>query len=153
MMFLLRTAFWVSVALALLPTFAPGEGATVPADVTATDAVTAATATFADISRLCERRPDACAAGSEFAMAFGQRTREGAKIVYDFVGHRLGKPDRPEGQERSDNPAHPPTAGGDAEPGAATPPKPSQHTLNAADMAAPWHGPHTRRDPGAKHAT
>lgn len=151
MFFLLRTAFWVSVALALLPSFVPRQDGTVSADVTATDAVNAASATFADMIRLCERRPDACTAGSEFAVAFGQRTREGAKILYDLVGNRLAKSDH------ADTSAHPPgtpaptTAAGDTEPAVASSAKPSQNTLTAADTAVPWHGPRPRRD--TKHAT
>jgi hypothetical protein len=154
MMSLLRTALLVSVALALLPTFAPRQDSTVPADVAATDAVNAASATFSDLSRLCERRPDACAAGSEFATAFGQRTREGAKILYNFVGNRLGKQDRAEGDERRESQdKRSPAVAANAEP-APPPAKPSsQHTLTAADMAPPWRGPQPRRDAGAKHAT
>ena len=94
MMFLLRTAFWVSVALALLPSFVPKEAATAPPDVGATDAMTAASATVADLSGFCARRPDACAAGLQFANAFGQRAQAGAKILYDLVGEKVGKTER-----------------------------------------------------------
>jgi len=166
MMSVLRTALWVSVALALLPSFVPRQDSTLPADAAASDAVNAASATFADMSRLCERRPDACAAGSDFAWAFGRRVREGAKILYEFAERSVGKPERPEGQEHRQA-ALPPTgiAAGDAVPGvpgvpgAANPEKPSQDTLTAADMARPWRGPPARRDAGAsagtgaKHAT
>lgn len=141
MMFLLRTAFWLSVVLALLPTFAPKQPGTAPADVVAADAVAAASATVSDMSQFCARRPDACAAGAEFASAFGQRARTGAKMVYDFVGDRLGKAD---------------VAGspGDAVANAAAPDaaKSSQNTLTAADLVPAWRGPTPRRD-GSKRAT
>jgi hypothetical protein len=142
MMFLLRWAFWLSVALALLPTFAPRQASTVPAEVSAADAVTAASATLADLTRFCERRP-----------AFGGRAREGAKIVYDFVGGRLGKQDRPEGQERHDHQERSPVAVGNAEPAPAEAAKASQNTLTSSDVASPWRGPQPRRDPGGRHAT
>ena len=89
MMFLMRTAFWVSVALALLPSFVSGQSKTVPTDVGTSEAATAASATFADLSHFCDRRPEACAAGAQLASAFGQRAQAGAKIVYEFVGDRL----------------------------------------------------------------
>jgi len=168
MMSLLRTALWASVALALLPSFVPRQDSTLPADAAASDAVNAASATFADMSRLCERRPDACAAGSDFAWAFGRRVREGAKILYEFAERSVGKPERPEGQEHRQA-ALPPAgdavqgvpgvSGVPGVPAAANPEKPSQDTLTAADMARPWHGPPARRDAGAgtgtgaKHAT
>src|SRR5579864_977088 len=78
MMFLLRTAFWTCVALALLPSFAPTPSSTVPVDLSASEAVTAASATVADVSSFCDRRPQACAAGAEIFSAFGQRVQAGA---------------------------------------------------------------------------
>src|ERR1700723_899902 len=58
MMFLLRTTFWVSVMLALLPSFVSGQATTNAPEVGTSEAVTAASATFADLSRFCERRSD-----------------------------------------------------------------------------------------------
>jgi hypothetical protein len=138
MMFLLRTAFWTSVALALLPSFAPTPSSTVPIDLHASEAVTAASATVADVSTFCERRPQACAAGAEFISAFGQRTEAGAKILYDFVSERLAKPDhRATPPSAAAPPAMPPSTA-DAD-------KASQHTLTGTDMAPAWRGP-VRRD-------
>jgi hypothetical protein len=94
MMFLLRMALWTSLALALLPCLVPTKSSPVPFDIGAADALTAASATFADLGGLCERRPEACAAGAQFAAAFWQRTQAGAKIVYDFVGEQLANVDR-----------------------------------------------------------
>jgi hypothetical protein len=136
MMFLLRTAFWLSVVLALLPTFASKQPTAVPVEIGATQAVTAAGATISDLSGFCERQPDACAAGAQLATAFGQRTREGAKIVYDFVGDRLAKPERaavpaPEAVEA----------------------RPSQNTLTAGDITPAWRGPKPRRDAAGRRAS
>jgi Family of unknown function (DUF5330) len=156
MMFLLRTAFWVCVALALLPSFVPQRGTTVTSDLAATDAVNAASATFADMSRLCERRPDACAAGGDFAVAFGRRTREGAKIVYALVTG-LAKPDRAEVPDRADPAPRAPAATtgvADAAPAIAAPAsKPSQNTLTAADALPAWRAPRPHRETGAKRPT
>ena len=144
MMFLLRTAFWMSVALALLPSFAPGRSSTVPVDLRAGEAVTAASATVADVSLFCERRPEACAAGAQFASAFGQRTQAGAKILYEFVGDRIGKSDRPAASVDAGVDASPPPRASDAA-------KPSRTTLTSTDMAPAWRGP--RRDGPGKRPT
>jgi Family of unknown function (DUF5330) len=139
MMFLMRTAFWVSVALALLPSFVSGQSKTVPTDVGTSEAATAASATFADLSHFCDRRPDACAAGAQFASAFGQRAQAGAKIVYEFVGDRLAKQEHPAA-------GNPVAANLPAETPAADAAKASQQTLTSADMAPAWRGPSPRRD-------
>jgi hypothetical protein len=124
MMFLLRTAFWIGVVLALLPTFGPKQSAPQAAGVGATQAVTAASATFADMIQFCNRQPDACAAGAQFASAFGQRAQAGAKMLYEIVG----------GADAADGPT-----------GAV---KLSQSTLTPADLELPWRGPH-RKDKGS----
>jgi hypothetical protein len=142
MMFLLRTAFWLSVALALLPTFAPKQAATAPADLVASEAVTAASATVADMSKFCERRPDACTAGAQFASAFGQRARVGAQILYEFVGDRL----KPDGAAASADKATVNVSAKEAT-------KSSQNTLTSADIIPAWHGPSLRRDAATKRAT
>ena len=147
MMFLLRTAFWMSVVLALLPSFVPKQAATVPVDVGATDAMTAASATFADLSGFCERRPDACAAGAQVATAFGQRAQAGAKILYDFVSDRLGRAER-----TAANPSGP-AANAAAEVPTTEVVKSSQHTLTTTDMAPSWRGPHPRKDASAKRSS
>jgi hypothetical protein len=147
MMFLLRTAFWMSVALALLPSFVPKQAATVPVDVGAAGAMTAASATFADLSGFCERRPDACAAGAQVATAFGQRAQAGAKILYDLVSDRFGKPER-----TAANPSGL-AANAAAEAPNAEVAKSSQHTLKTTDMTPSWRGPHPRKDASAKRSS
>jgi hypothetical protein len=125
MMFLLRTAFWVSVVLALLPSFAPKRPASVKTDFEPAQAITAASATVTDLSEFCDRQPDACAAGGQLASAFGQRTQEGAKILYDMIGERFARSDRA-------------SAGATAEPSSSAAAKPSQNTLTAADLLPAW---------------
>jgi hypothetical protein len=147
MMFLLRTAFWMSVALALLPSFVPKQASTVPVDVGAADAMTAASATVADLSGFCERRPDACAAGAQFATVFGQRAQAGAKIVYDFVGTKIGKP------ERTATNASAPAGNAAADVPATEIVKSSQHTLTTTGMAPSWRGPPPHKDASAKRTS
>jgi hypothetical protein len=147
MMFLLRTAFWISVALALLPSVVSKQTSTVPADIGAADAMNAASATVADLSGFCERRPEACAAGAHVATAFWQRVRVGATILYDFAGDQLRKTDRivatPAG----------PAANAGGEGSSAEVAKSSQHTLTTGDMTPPWRDPHARRDASSKRSS
>jgi hypothetical protein len=146
MMFLLRTAFWTCAALALLPSFAPTPSPTVPVDLSASEAVTAASATVADVSAFCERRPQACTAGAEFIAAFGQRVQAGAKILFEFAGDRLNKPERTTTPSTAAAPASVPQSTADAA-------KPSQHTLTSADVAPAWRGPLPRRDSQGRRST
>lgn len=140
MMFLLRTAFWTSVALALLPSFVPTPSSNVPIDLRASEAVTAASQTVADVSTFCERRHEACAAGAKFISAFGQRVQAGAKILFEFAGDRLNTP------ERTATPSSVPAAPSVLPTTADAAAKASQHTLTSADMAPVWRGPLPRRD-------
>jgi len=154
MMFLLRTALLTSVVLALLPSFVPAKSTTVAADLGAAQAVTAASATVADLGGLCERQPQACEAGAQFAAAFVHRAQAGAKIVYDFIGERAANIDR----------THSPTAGtateGTAPAREETIPvavkaenalSGSVETLSAADIVPPWRGPQPHHE--GKHRT
>jgi hypothetical protein len=128
MIFLLRTAFWIGVVLALLPSFGPKQSAPPVAGFGATEAVTAASATFGDVIGFCNRQPDACAAGAQFASAFGQRAEAGAKMLYEIVGEKLAKADRAADATGT-------TAGrstGDV--------KLSQSTLTPADLTPAWRG-------------
>jgi hypothetical protein len=147
MMFLLRTAFWISVALALLPSVVPKQASTVPVDVGAADAMAAASATVADLSGFCERRPDACAAGAHVATAFWQRARAGATILYDLATDQLGKTERTAGTSSG------PPANAGAEGPSAEVAKSSQQTLMTGDMSPPWRNPHPRRDASTKRSS
>ena len=134
MRFLLRMAFWLTVILVLLPS-----GGSQPApkvEVSADEAMSAAGATVSDMQQFCERQPEACAVGSQVAVALGQRAQAGAKMLYEFLNERLGP---------HDTGASTKTAAGKAVP--LPPARPSQHTLTPADLAPAWRGPqpHARR--------
>jgi Family of unknown function (DUF5330) len=126
MMFLLRTAFWLAVVLALLPSFGPKASAPPATGVEATEAVTAASETLGDMFQFCSRQPNACAAGVHLASAIGQRAQAGAKMLYGMVGEKLAK-----------------TEGAGDDGASASPPdlKVSQNTLSPTDLAPAWRGP------------
>lgn len=91
MFFLLRVAFWLGVVLVLLPTFAGGESsAPAPAQsqVSASGAVSAASATVSDLAHFCERQPGACVVGAQAAAAVGAKAQAGAKILYEYLNDK-----------------------------------------------------------------
>jgi len=127
MFFLIRVAFWLCVVLALLPSGGSkqlAQSSTPASEFDTFGAMSAATATVSDMSQFCTRQPDACAAGAQAAVAFGQRAQAGAKMVYEFLNERL--PSQTTGSVAG-RPMH----------GA----KPSQHTLTPADLQPAWQGP------------
>ena len=133
MMFLLRTAFWLAVMLALLPSFAPKAAAPAATGMEATEAVTAASETLGDVFQFCSRQPNACAAGVHLASAIGQRAQAGAKMLYGMVGEKLAKSEGVAEDSASAN---------------ASDVKVSQNTLTAADLVPAWRG-QRHKDKGA----
>jgi hypothetical protein len=130
MFFLLRMAFWLSVVLVLLPSGgSKQQTASAPASqFGAAEAVSAATSTFSDMRNFCSRQPDACAVGSQAAVAFGQRAQAGAKMVYDMISERAAPRETGSIADRT-KPARD---------------RSLHNTLTAADLAPAWRGP--RRD-------
>ena len=127
MMFLLRTAFWLAVVLALLPSFGPKAAVPAATGVEATEAVTAASETLGDMIGFCSRQPNACAAGVHLASAIGQRAQAGAKMLYGMVGEKLAKT-----QGGAEDVVSASMSSADVEV--------SQNTLTSADLAPAWRG-------------
>ena len=82
-MFLIRTAFWLSVAIVLL--LMPLSPNAPESKVGATQAVSAATAAVSDMRGFCTRQPDACETGSQALTAFGYKAQASAKWAYEFL--------------------------------------------------------------------
>src|SRR5215472_10684043 len=91
MRFLLRMAFWLTIVCILLPR-AQSEPAS-KVQVSATDAMSAATATVSDMRQFCERQPEACSVGSQAAAALEDRAKAGAKRLYEMLNNRLSAAD------------------------------------------------------------
>jgi len=133
MFFLLRMGFWLTVILVCLPS--GGSQSTPKVNVGPVEAISAATAAVSDVKQFCGRQSDACAVGSQVAVALGQRAQAGAKMLYEFLNEHVGP------NETGSTPSSP---------GKAVPmptPRPSQSTLAAPDAAPAWRAPHkdTRR--------
>jgi hypothetical protein len=131
MKFLLRTAFWLTVVVLLLP-LSPSQRTGSASQVSTGEAVSAASAAVSDMRQFCARQPDACVVGSQALTSFGQKARAGAKMLYDFLTEHFG------GQP------------GTADTAGRTVGKPAQHTLSPPDLAAPWRGSPARKEAEAK---
>lgn len=92
MFFLLRMAFWLGLVLVLLPRDPAPDSEKGP-QVSASEAVLAATAAVSDMSQFCTRQPAACAVGGQAASVVGERAQAGAKKVYDFLTEKTDKPE------------------------------------------------------------
>ena len=100
--------------------------------------MSAAKAAVTDMQQFCERQPEACAVGSQAAVALGHRAQAGAKMLYEFLNEQLGPNETGTGAVRS---ARRSVARRSAA-GRAT----SQNTLTPADLAPAWRGPQPRRE-------
>jgi Family of unknown function (DUF5330) len=132
MRFLFRIIFWLTVVLVLLPS---GGSQTQPSvHLSVGDAMSAATATVTDARSFCDRQPEACAIGSQAAVAIGHRAQAGARMLYQYLNEHLGTDD---------------SGGASAGAGKATAqaaPRSQRDTLAPADLAAAWRGPRPRKE-------
>ena len=132
MFFLLRSAFWLSVVLVLLPS---GKSQSSSATPGAVEAVSAAGAALSDMTGFCDRQPGACLTGAQAAVAFGQRAQAGAKMVYEFLSEKAAPAD---------------TGSVKAKTTTTVTAKPSEHTLTPLDLKPAWRGPASKDAHGAQ---
>ncbi|MBD1545212.1 DUF5330 domain-containing protein [Labrenzia aggregata] len=126
MFFLLRTAFWLTLVLVLIP-LGSGKGESETTKVDPVAAYSAASAAVSDISGFCKRNPQACETGGNAIAMIGARARDGARIVYEFLDTQIAERDAA---------GHPQTdPNSDLITGAI-----SNGTLTAQDLAQPWQG-------------
>jgi hypothetical protein len=133
MKFLFKAAFWLTVVLILLPTGGSKENAKSTAadqQISAGEAVSAASAAMSDMRQFCARQPGACAVGAQAAATLGHKAQAGAKMLYEFLSEKLGPQET--GSVGSNN------LSGKA---AASAARPSQHQLTPTDLAPTWRAP------------
>jgi hypothetical protein len=145
MFFLLRMTFWLGLVLVLLPLGSAQRNAS-GNDVSASEAISAASATVGDLRSFCGRQPDACTVGSQVATAIGYRAQAGAKMLYDVLSEAMAP--RETGTVASSTNRQPGGVKAAMEKSPAE--RASQGTLTPADLAPAWHGPPPRKD--AKHS-
>ncbi len=128
-MFLIRTAFWLSVVILLLPAERAIDGADGQQSsnqISASEVFQAARATLTDVSSICERSPEVCLAGRAAAETFTNKARYGAQLLMDYVA-----------EEGATAPATSPASASNA----AIPAPSSQNTLSQSDLQPGWEGP------------
>jgi hypothetical protein len=92
MFFLLRTAFWLTLVLVLIPIGSETESTPVE-PINPVSAFIAAQATMSDIGGFCDRNPQACETGGNALTAIGSRARDGARIVYEYLDTQIADAD------------------------------------------------------------
>lgn len=85
--FLIKSAFWLSLVLLVLP-LGGGNEEGEPA-VGAFETFSAARAAIDDLTGLCERQPEVCEVGRSALHTIGVRAREGARIAYGMLDEQL----------------------------------------------------------------
>jgi hypothetical protein len=83
-MFLIRSAFWLSIVVLLIPAD-PGTGHEAPG-ASAINALAAARGAVADLAGMCARRPEVCSEGGSALQSFGARAGTGAQWIYETIG-------------------------------------------------------------------
>ncbi|MGO9629616.1 MAG: DUF5330 domain-containing protein [Xanthobacteraceae bacterium] len=145
MFFLLRMTFWLGLVLILLP-IGSAQRSPSGGEVSASEAISAASATVGDLRGFCGRQPDACTVGSQVATAIGYRAQAGAKMLYEALSEAMA----PRETGSVGNSASRNAIGGKAAAEKSAAERPSQSTLTPADLVPAWRGPPARKD--ARHA-
>jgi hypothetical protein len=137
----LRMTFWLGLVLILLP-IGSGQRSPSGGEVSATEAISAASATVGDLRGFCGRQPDACTVGAQVATAIGYRAQAGAKMLYEALSEAMAPRDTGSVASGAPRPA--------VSKAASVAERPSQSTLTPADLAPAWRGPPAHKD--AKHS-
>jgi hypothetical protein len=145
MFFLLRIAFWLGLVLVLLP-IGTAQRSSSNSEVSASEAISAATATVGDLRSFCAREPEACTVGSQVATVIGERAQAGAKMLYEAFSDAMAPHDT--GSLAGTTPQK---AGiTKTAQGKSAADRTSQNTLTPADLAPAWRRPAPRKD--TKHS-
>jgi hypothetical protein len=88
--FLIRSAFWLSLVLLVVPFEAGSEHADTIGPL---QALHAAREAMSDVSGICERKPEVCETGRAAFQTIGLRAREGVKTAYEMLDDTSGEPD------------------------------------------------------------
>lgn len=121
-MFLIRTAFWLTLIILLLPTNEDDQRTVYGA----------AEAAVRDMSGFCTRNPEVCVKSRDAFEVFSQKAQFGAKMVMDFVSDATSDQDPVAAVDRNEN-RYPALFRGD-----------SQNTLTDQDREPGWFGPSSK---------
>ena len=87
MWFLVRTGFWLSLVLMILPLGKSGDASSEPT-VGVVEALVAAQSAMADMGNFCERRAQTCDTGRKVAGEVAVRAKEAARLAYVYLDDR-----------------------------------------------------------------
>ena len=125
-MFLIRVAFWVGLAVLLLPTDERQQARLYGTAV----------ATVERVTTFCDRNAQACAAGAELWATFVKKAEFGARMAIDLVSSG-GRKDEDAASPRMQPTSAPANAKAKVEPKL---PAPTRGTLTPTDLAPAWRG-------------
>jgi hypothetical protein len=91
--FLIKSAFWLSLVLLVLPLGGGSEEG--EPSVGAFETFAAAQAAISDMAGLCERQPEVCEVGRSALHTIGIRAKEGARIAYGMLDEHLDETGEP----------------------------------------------------------
>jgi hypothetical protein len=124
MMFLIRTAFWLTVLILLLPTD----------DRQRSEVYGTAEAAVRDVTTFCDRNPETCAKGRDAFSVFMQKAQFGASMLMGLIKDETGSNGDASASLFGSEPAT------TAEP-ASFDMSGSKDTLNPEDRQEAWSGP------------
>ena len=89
-MFLLKTLFCLSLVILLIPAgkapITAGQG-----EVSRFEMLSAGKAVWNDCSAFCERNQETCKTGNQLVAQFGDKARNGAKMLYEYLTEDSGQ--------------------------------------------------------------
>lgn len=96
MWFLIRTAFWFSMVLVMLPIFDNEASDRLKNEkgIEITDALGAAAGALSYVGSMCSEKPDVCVRGAETFSTLGSRAREGARVAYSYLDTQFSDQDK-----------------------------------------------------------
>ena len=88
-MFFVRTVFWVSLIVLILPIDKNKTDAVVTQSVSTAGAIEIACGAISDLASFCGRNPETCEKGREFANAFGVKAVYASGLLYKFLDEQF----------------------------------------------------------------
>jgi hypothetical protein len=157
-MYIIRTVFWLSVVVLLIPSGNPEQSDAAPAAedqsaVSTGEAVNAALSTIGDVASLCERQPDVCEVGSAAWDVFQRKAQYGFNLIYRWTTGS-GEPQHTANWDGSatyliqvsdaTEQLHTGSTDQEGTPTSTTSAPPSQNTLQIEDLIPAWGGPYVQ---------
>lgn len=142
MFFLLRIGFWLTIVFLLLPAVTGGpsthgvSGSGEP-QVSAVEALSAASSAVADAGSFCTRQPQACTIGAGLIAMISERAEAGARFALSYISEQILEEKRKAASRAAGAPAGDTLTTHDLSPGWQGPKLPAALMAPAAPAATP----------------